>query len=107
MKRCSDIGPEALVVCLRLAARLDPSWSSWFEDLTVTALENGETQLDGVVADQAALHGLLSRIRDLGIPLLGVEVTDTVGGSASDGASARKSDVSGRRIQPRSGDRPT
>ena len=107
MKRCSDdIGPGSLRVCLRVAARLDPGWSSWFEDLTVTALESGGTRIDGVLADQAALHGLLSRIRDLGIPLVGVEVTDVVGGSASDQASVRESDVSGRH-HPRSGDHPT
>ncbi len=44
----------------------------WFQELTVSALPNGETVLTGPIADQAALHGLLNRIRDLGAPLLSV-----------------------------------
>ena len=51
---------------------LEDSWSSWFDGLTITNEPNGEAVLSGVVADQAALHGLLSKIRDLGLPLLAV-----------------------------------
>ena len=47
-------------------------WTDWFEGLTVTLQENGDTLLTGIVVDQAALYGLLKRIRDLGISLLSV-----------------------------------
>jgi hypothetical protein len=47
-------------------------WTEWFEGLTITLEENGETLLTGPVVDQAALHGLLKKVRDLGLPLLSV-----------------------------------
>ena len=49
---------------------LDNTWSDWFGGLTIALLENGETILSGEVVDQAALHGVLMKIRDLGLPLL-------------------------------------
>ena len=49
---------------------LDSTWSDWFGGLTIALLENGETILSGEVVDQAALHGVLMKIRDLGLPLL-------------------------------------
>jgi hypothetical protein len=52
---------------------LDGSWSVWLGGLDVRPLDCGETVLTGPVRDQAALHGLLNKIRDLGLPLLGVE----------------------------------
>jgi hypothetical protein len=52
---------------------LDESWSEWFGGLEVASHESGETVLTGPVRDQSALHGLLSKIRDLGLPLLRVE----------------------------------
>ena len=52
--------------------RLDPRWSAWFDGLTLTAGTDGTTTLRGPVVDQAALHGLLQRLRDLGIPLISV-----------------------------------
>lgn len=61
---------------IRLAGRLDPRWSAWFDGLTPSACPDGTTTLRGPVADQAALHGLLARIRDLGIPLLAVTPLD-------------------------------
>ena len=54
-----------------VGATLDHGWSEWFEGFEVRA-EQGNTRLDGTVADQAALHGLLARLRDLGIPILDV-----------------------------------
>lgn len=57
---------------VRLAARLDPRWSAWLDGLTPRTCPDGTTTLSGPIADQAALHGLLARIRDLGIPLLAV-----------------------------------
>jgi hypothetical protein len=57
---------------IRINGHLDPEWSDWFEGLTVTLEEDGNTLLSGPVTDQAALHGLLKRVRDLGMPLLSV-----------------------------------
>ncbi len=57
---------------IRLEGHLDPQWSAWFCGLTVTQDETGDTLLTGPMADQAALHGLFKKIRDLGMPLLAV-----------------------------------
>ncbi len=58
---------------LRVDGHLDHHWSPWFGDLTLTHDDDGTTRLTGVVADQAELHGLLSKIRDLGVTLISVE----------------------------------
>ena len=55
---------------------LDPRWSAWFDGLQLTSDAAGRTTISGPVADQAALHGLLARIRDLGLALLEVRCTD-------------------------------
>lgn len=68
---------------IRIKGHLDDRWSAWFEGMTVTLEENGETLLKGAVADQAALYGLLKKVRDLGMPLVLV-----------------------KRIRPQPGDRP-
>jgi hypothetical protein len=69
----SECDPDKpLVYQIRLKGHLAPHWSDWFEGLTITALDNGETLLTGPVIDQAALHGVLRKVRDLGIPLLSV-----------------------------------
>ncbi len=57
---------------LRLKGHLDARWRDWFDGFTVTLTANGETILTGLVADQAALHGLLKKVRDLGLPLLSI-----------------------------------
>jgi hypothetical protein len=57
---------------IRIKGHLDNRWADWFEGLTITALDNGETLLTGPVVDQAALHGLLRKVRDLAMPLLSV-----------------------------------
>jgi hypothetical protein len=57
---------------IRLKGHLDNQWAEWFEGLTITLEDNGDTLLTGTVVDQAALHGLLKRIRDLGMPLISV-----------------------------------
>ena len=57
---------------IRIKGRLTDRWAAWFEGLTITGEENGATLLTGPVADQAALHGLLRKVRDLGLPLLAV-----------------------------------
>ena len=61
------------IYAIRIKGRLDCQWSDWFGDFTMTDLENDETVLIGTVADQAALHGLLAKLRDLGLPLLSVQ----------------------------------
>ena len=57
---------------IRLKGHLDSQWAMWFEGLTITLDKNGDTLLSGSVADQAALHGLLRKVRDLGMPLVSV-----------------------------------
>jgi hypothetical protein len=57
---------------LRVGGHLDEHWSAWFGDLALIHQDDGTTTLRGPVADQAELHGLLAKIRDLGIPLLSV-----------------------------------
>ena len=57
---------------IRIKGRLDDDWSEWFDDLSVTSDENGETTLCGPVVDQTALFGLLAKVRDLNLPLLSV-----------------------------------
>jgi hypothetical protein len=57
---------------IRIEGHLSASWASWFEDLEIGHAETGETVLAGMLADQAALHGVLMRIRDLGLPLVAV-----------------------------------
>lgn len=56
---------------IRITGRLDPRWEEWFDGLTIT-VDNGDTLITGRVVDQAALHGLLRRVRDLGLPLVSV-----------------------------------
>lgn len=57
---------------IRIHGHLEQRWAGWFEGLSITLVDNGETLLTGSVIDQAALHGLLKKVRDLGLPLLSV-----------------------------------
>jgi hypothetical protein len=61
---------------LRVQSVLDDRWSAWFEGLQVSSDQAGQTTIAGPVTDQAALHGLLAKIRDLGLPLLSVRRLD-------------------------------
>lgn len=61
---------------IRIKGHLDKRWADWFAGLTITLEENGETRLTGPVVDQAALHGLLKKVRDLGLPLVSVMHVD-------------------------------
>ena len=57
---------------IRLKGHLDSRWAAWFDGLTLTNESDGTTIIHGPVADQAALHGLLQKVRDLGLPLISV-----------------------------------
>ena len=57
---------------IRVRGHLDDGWAAWFGGLTIAREDNGNTLLTGAVVDQAALHGLLRKVRDLGLPLLSV-----------------------------------
>lgn len=57
---------------ITIKGHLDSDWSDWFDGLTITPMDNGETVLTGPIIDQTALHGVLNKIRDLGLPLLGL-----------------------------------
>ena len=63
---------QPLVYQIRIKGHLGRQWTNWFGGLTITLENNGETLLTGPVVDQAALHGLLRKVRDLGVPLLSV-----------------------------------
>jgi hypothetical protein len=61
---------------LRVTGHLDPHWAAWFAGLRLTHEDDGTTALRGAVADQAQLHGLLARVRDLGLELVAVTRLD-------------------------------
>ncbi len=70
---------------IRVKGHLGPGWSDWFDGWRIVNEENGEAVLSGPVADQAALHGLLTRIRDLGLPLIAVTQVDRDATAPSEG----------------------
>lgn len=73
--QCKSYPPK--IYQIRLKGHLDSTWSGWFDDLTITPQVNGETLLSGPVADQTVLHGLLKKVRDLGLDLLLVKQLKT------------------------------
>jgi len=82
-KTKSDPG-QPVVYQIRIKGHLGHQWDDWFEGLTITLEEDGDTLLTGPVVDQAALHGLLKKVRDLGLPL--VSVSPVEHGPADQGA---------------------
>ena len=79
----SDPG-QPMVYQIRIEGHLGRHWADWFEGLAITLEDNGNTLLTGPVVDQAALHGLLRKVRDLGIPLLSVVCVKPGQADASD-----------------------
>jgi len=63
---------QPMVYQIRIKGHLGSQWTDWFEGLTITLEEDGDTLLTGPVTDQAALYGLLKKVRDLGLPLVSV-----------------------------------
>lgn len=64
-------GPgQPAVYAIRIKGHLGPEWADWFGGMGITLEDNGDTLLTGPVVDQAALHGLLKKVRDLGMPLI-------------------------------------
>jgi hypothetical protein len=61
---------------IRIRGHLGSRWATWFDGMTLTAMSDGTTVLDGPVVDQAALHGVLHKVRDTGLPLLSVNQVD-------------------------------
>ena len=67
---------EPMVYQIKIKGHLGAQWTDWFGGLTITLEEGGDTLLTGSVVDQAALHGLLKKVRDLGVPLLSVNCVE-------------------------------
>jgi hypothetical protein len=81
----SEIDPgQPMVYQIRIKGHLGSQWTDWFGGLTITLEDNGDTLLIGPVVDQAALHGLLKKVRDLGMPLLSVNCVEPGQADASD-----------------------
>jgi hypothetical protein len=75
---------QPVVYQIRIKGHLGREWTDWFEDLTITLEDNGDTLLTGSVVDQAALHGLLKKVRDLGLPLVSVSPLENGQADTSD-----------------------
>jgi len=74
---------------IRIADGLDPCWTAWFNGMQITTEPDGVTVIAGEVTDQAQLHGLLTRVRDLGVSLLSVRCLDTPEGASNDACDQR------------------
>ena len=77
-KRNPNTDPgQTVIYQIRIKGHLSHQWTDWFEGLTITLEEDGDTLLTGSVVDQAALHGLLKKVRDLGMPLVSVSPVES------------------------------
>jgi hypothetical protein len=72
------------IYVIRIKGHLDDKWADWFEGLTITLEKDGDTLLTGPVVDQAALHGLLKKVRNLGLPLVSVSPVEPGSSEAPD-----------------------
>lgn len=70
MSSGADHGPGRYEI--RLTGHLGPRWAAWFDGFTITTQDDGTTVVSGDVVDQSALHGLLNKVRDIGLPLVSV-----------------------------------
>ena len=84
---------KATVFQIRIKGHLGREWTDWFEGLTITLEEDGDTLLTGQIIDQAALHGLLKKVRDLGLPLVSVSPVDPGPATTLGTGQADQSDV--------------
>ena len=75
---------------IRVKGHLDPDWAGWFEELTITNEENGTATLSGYLPDQAALHGVLNRISNLGLALISVNTVTEPGQPAGKKTTRQK-----------------
>jgi hypothetical protein len=85
----SELTPQTdldlpMIYHIRIKGHLGHDWSHWFAGLTIALEDNGETLLTGLVVDQAALHGLLKKVRDVGLPLVSVNRVTPGEADASD-----------------------
>ena len=74
-----------LIYQIRVKGHLGSHWTEWFGGLSITLEDNGETLLTGPVVDQAALHGVLRKVRDMGMPLISVQRVESGQASPSEG----------------------
>jgi len=75
---------QPIIYQIRLKGHLDDRWTDWFAGLTITQEEDGNMVLTGLLVDQAALHGLLKKVRDLGLPLVSINRLEPGQADASD-----------------------
>lgn len=99
-------GHEPIRYQIRVLGHLDPHWSNWFTGLTLTQEDDGTTCLCGVVTDQAELHGLLAKVRDLGATLLSVTPVDATDPPAPTHEPQNQPEHELREIQQDPPDRP-
>jgi hypothetical protein len=84
-KSDTKTGPDQpMVYEIRVRGHLGPQWTDWFEGLNITPQEDGDTLVSGPVVDQAALHGLLKKVRALGLPLVSVNRIEAARTNAPD-----------------------